>query len=138
MAEHEQITPPDTEVPPSERENAGKGIWFFVEYKDGKVDDGSFKLAGEARYLADKLGEDTTAIIIGQSVGPLAEQFGPYGTDSAIVVEDERLFPYTGDAYADVFSQLAESGTHPLFLLRHPLWAKTWLQGSPSNSRHLL
>jgi len=117
MAEHEQITPPDTEVPPSERENAGKGIWFFVEYKDGKVDDGCFKLAGEARYLADKLGEDTTAIIIGHSIGPLAEQLGSYGTDKAIVVEDERLVPYTGDAYTDVLSQLAESGTPSIILI---------------------
>ena len=116
MSEHGQISSEETDVSLTQPDSNGKGVWFFVEHKDGKADDGSLKLASEARLLADKLGQETTGIIVGSGVKGLAEQLGPYGIDSAIVIEDERLGNYTGEAYVDILSQLVEPNKPAIIL----------------------
>jgi len=99
------------------QEKDGKGVWFFAEHKEGKVEEGCLKLAAEGRNLADKLGEEASAVIIGHQVKCLAEYFGPYGTDKALVVEDKPLEAYGGEAYVNVLAQLVESDRPSIILL---------------------
>ncbi|UCG84194.1 MAG: electron transfer flavoprotein subunit alpha/FixB family protein [Dehalococcoidia bacterium] len=116
MSEHGEITSQETDVPLNRMETNGTGVWFFIEHKDDEVDEGSLKLAGEARLLADKLGQETTGIIIGSGVEGLVGQFGSYGIDSAIVVEDDRLGSYIGETYVDILSQLVEPNRPSIIL----------------------
>jgi electron transfer flavoprotein alpha subunit len=101
----------------SRRSDDAHGVWFFVEHQDGKVDDSSIKLASESRYLADKLGDVATAIIIGDSVKDIVSQFAPYGTDKAFIVEDPHLRIYNDEAYVDTLIQLVESEKPRMILL---------------------
>jgi len=117
MWENEQTINQETDASRSQQRNDGKGVWFFAEHKDGKVDEGCLKLAAEARNLADKLGEETSAVIIGSQVKCLAEYFGPYGIDKALVVEDQHLETYKGEAYVNALAQLVESDRPSIILL---------------------
>ncbi len=107
----------ETDASRSQQKDDGKGVWFFAEHKDGKVDEGCLKLAAEGRNLADRLGEEASAVIIGSQVKRLAEYFGPYGTDKALVVEDKHLETYSGEAYVNVLAQLVESDRPAIILL---------------------
>ena len=61
MVDNEQSLPNTTSVTTTQTNDVYSGVWFFVEHKDAKIDDGCFRLAAEARVLADKLGEDARA-----------------------------------------------------------------------------
>jgi len=117
MSGNEQTITQETNASRPQQENDGKGVWFFAEHKEGKVEEGCLKLAAEGRNLADKLGEEASAVIIGNQVKCLAEYFGPYGTDKALVVEDKPLEAYSGEAYVNVLAQLVESDRPSIILL---------------------
>lgn len=117
MSENEQGITQETDASRFQQKNDGKEVWFFAEHRDGKVEEGCLKLAAEGRNLADKLGEETSAVIIGNQVKCLAEYFGPYGTDKALVVEDQHLETYNGEAYVNVLAQLVESDRPSIILL---------------------
>jgi electron transfer flavoprotein alpha subunit len=104
MAEKDQRIRQQT--PDSPEQNARKGVWFIAEHKDCKLEKTAFLLAGEAKAIAAKLGEETAAVIIGYQIKDLAAEFAPYGIDKAFVIEDARLEKYTGDAYVDALAQV--------------------------------
>jgi electron transfer flavoprotein alpha subunit len=117
MAENEQAITPEASTPLSEQENGSRDVWFFVEHRDGKLEEACLKLAMEARKLADKLGGETLAVIIGKQVKHLPGNLGDYGTDKAVVVEHQHLEVYTGEAYIDVLAQLVESNRPSILLI---------------------
>ncbi|MEE8471382.1 MAG: electron transfer flavoprotein subunit alpha/FixB family protein [Dehalococcoidia bacterium] len=109
MAEEDKRAAVGTGTSVPQENGSGSGIWFFAEHKDAKPAEASLKLAGEARNLADKLGQEVSAIIVGYKVRSVSSEFGHYGTDKALVVEDQHLETYDSEAYLDVLAQLAES-----------------------------
>lgn len=117
MAETGQTGLSSGGVPPSNREDEAKGVWFVAEHKDGKLDESSFLLAGEGRGLADKLAEEFSAIIIGHQVRNLAEGFSRYGVDKALIVQDPVFERHDSYALVDALTQLAESSRPSIVLL---------------------
>lgn len=108
MAEKELTATQQTNSSFPQRECDSEGVWFFAEHKHGKIEEATLKLAGEGRNLANRLGVEVSAVIIGDKVKHLAEHFGPYGTDKALVVQDQHLETYTGEAYVDILTQLTK------------------------------
>ena len=51
-----------------------KGIYVIAEQFEGKLRDVSFELLGQARILADTIGDEVGAILIGKDVKPLAQE----------------------------------------------------------------
>lgn len=117
MAENEQAVTPEASTPLSEQESGSMDVWFFVAHRDGKLEEACLKLAMEARNLADKLGGEALAVIIGKQVKHLPGNLGDYGTDKAVVVEDQHLEVYSGEAYVDVLAQLVESSRPSILLI---------------------
>ncbi|HRT71785.1 MAG TPA: electron transfer flavoprotein subunit alpha/FixB family protein, partial [Syntrophales bacterium] len=72
-----------------------KGVWIVAEQRDGALRKVSYELASTARKLADQLGDEVGAVLVG---GPgteaLAAQLGKYGVDKVYVAEDPALEPY--------------------------------------------
>ncbi len=95
---HEHPTPPAME--------AHKGIWVFLEARNGALRDVSVQLIGEARRIADKRGTDLTGILPGWKVEPLTRQAIECGCDRVILVEDPRLEYYTSRPYTKVMATL--------------------------------
>ena len=58
-----------------------KGVWVFTEQRDGKLLDVGPEILAEARKIADKLGEELAAVLLGHNVESLAEELGGYGAD---------------------------------------------------------
>lgn len=56
-----------------------KGIYVIAEQFEGKLRDVSFELLGQARILADTIGDEVGAILIGKDVKPLAQELIAHG-----------------------------------------------------------
>jgi len=74
--------------------------------------DGAFrKVTFEALSAARQLGDDVTALVLGNGIQGAAAELGKYGAVKVLVAEDEALAEYTVDAYthvvADVIGQAA-------------------------------
>ena len=85
-----------------------KGIWVFAEQSDGTIRKVAFEILSQARKMADALGEELCAVIMGESVASLADQFAPYGADKVYVVEHAALKNYTTCGYAKALVDLVK------------------------------
>ena len=85
-------------------ENLGEysGLWVFIEQRDNKPARVSLELLGKGRTLADKLGADVTAIIIGEGVSGIAEEMIYYGADRVIIADDPIAKDYRTEIYTDI------------------------------------
>ena len=86
--------------------DAHRGVWVFLEARNGALRDVSVQLIGEARRIADKRGAQLTGILPGWKVEPLARSAIEYGCDRVILVEDPRLEVYTSRPYTKVLATL--------------------------------
>ena len=85
-----------------------KGIWVFAEQSDGTVRKVAFEILSQARKMADTMGEELCAVILGDGVESLADQFAPYGADKVYVVESAALKDYTTGGYTKALVDLAK------------------------------
>ena len=85
-----------------------KDVYVFIEQRDGKIQNVAFELLGEARALADKLGEEVVAILLGHDVKGLADECIAYGADKVIVVDSPELKDYTTEPYAQAIHHIVE------------------------------
>ena len=76
-----------------------KGVFVFAQQVDGIVGGIAFELVGEGKKLANDLGVDVTAILIGSDIKDQAERLGAYGADRVIVVDDPALKDYRTEPY---------------------------------------
>ncbi len=53
--------------------NEYRGVWVFVEQTDGTPARVSFELLGKGRELADTLGVELTALVLGESLRLLSD-----------------------------------------------------------------
>ncbi|MQL54019.1 electron transfer flavoprotein subunit alpha/FixB family protein, partial [Desulfofundulus thermobenzoicus] len=85
-----------------------KGIWVYAEQKNGQLKKVSLEILGAGRRLADGLGEELCAVLIGKEVAGLAGTLAEYGADKVYVAENDALENYTNDGYSQVLAGLAE------------------------------
>ncbi|MEE8374415.1 MAG: electron transfer flavoprotein subunit alpha/FixB family protein [Dehalococcoidia bacterium] len=111
MSKEDQPLTQETDVSVQHPKTQHSGVWFFAEHKGGTPEEGSLRLAGEAKNLANKLGQEACALILGHQVEGLPHGLGLYGTDRVFLVDDPHLDIYSSETYVDALAQLAES--HP-------------------------
>ncbi|SFG46742.1 electron transfer flavoprotein alpha subunit apoprotein [Desulfotomaculum arcticum] len=85
-----------------------KGIWVFAEQREGQVKKVSFELLSEGRKVADQLGEELCAVLVGKNVSGLTEAISAYGPDKIYVVDNDALENYTTDGYTNAVSDLVK------------------------------
>ncbi len=78
---------------------AWKGVWVFVEQNDGKAHPVSWELLGVGRTLANDLGVDLSAFVLGSHVKGLAEEAFGYGADKVYLIDDPLLQHYRTASY---------------------------------------
>ncbi|QAT39292.1 electron transfer flavoprotein subunit alpha/FixB family protein [Clostridium sp. JN-9] len=83
-----------------------KGVWVFAEQRDGKLQKVSLELLGKGKDLADKLGVQLTALLLGSQADDMAETLIAYGADKVIYADNPLLKHYTTDGYAKVICDL--------------------------------
>jgi electron transfer flavoprotein alpha subunit len=65
-----------------------RGVWVFIEQGDGNPARVSLELLGKGSTLADELGADVTAILIGEGVSAIAKELIYYGADRVIIADN--------------------------------------------------
>lgn len=90
--------------------SAYKGVWAFIEISDDgntqKVRPVGFELLSKGRELADQLGEELCAVIIGDNVQQYFAELSQYGTDKIYAVSGPEYRDYNTAAYANAMVQL--------------------------------
>jgi electron transfer flavoprotein alpha subunit len=83
-----------------------QGVFAITEQRDGELRKVSFEATSEGRRLADGLGTDLTAVILGSGVEGFADDLKKCGPDKILVADDPALADYTTDAYTNVLAEL--------------------------------
>lgn len=94
-----------------------KGVWVFAEQRNGELLNVAIELLGEGRKIADKLGVQLTAVLLGNNVKNMTETLIKYGADKVILGDHELLETYTTDGYAKVISELIEEKKPEIMLI---------------------
>lgn len=95
-----------------------KGVWIVAEQRDGALRKVSLELASTARKLADQLGEEVGAILLGgPGVEGMAGQLGKYGVDKIFMAESAAFEPYTTDAHSLAIATVVKANEPSILLL---------------------
>lgn len=94
-----------------------KGIWVFTEQRDGEIKKVTYELLSAGRKVADSLGEELCAVLLGKGVSGLEGKLGEYGADKVYTVDSEALENYTTDAYTNILADLAKEHQPTAILL---------------------
>lgn len=94
-----------------------QGVWAIAEQRDGELRKITYEIVSEGRRLADALGQELTAILLGSNIKDKAAELGHYGADKVLVADDARLEAYTTDAYVAVISELAKANDPAVLLM---------------------
>jgi electron transfer flavoprotein alpha subunit len=90
-------------------------VWFLVQHRQGKLEEPTFGLLGEAQRLSRGQGK-VVAACLGWGLDEEMKRLGSLGADKILYIKDERLTDCHGEAHARVLGGLLGRET-PLFLL---------------------
>jgi len=93
-----------------------EGIWVFAEQRNGELLDVSLELLGEGRRLAERLGGEVAAILLGNGLEQLVDPLAHYGADRVYLVEGESLEEFASDTYVEVIAGLVQKSKPRVFL----------------------
>lgn len=83
-----------------------KGVWIFIEQREGQIMPVSLELLGAGRPLADKLGVELCGVLLGDQVLDLESKLYEYGADKVYLANDPVLHFYRTETYTRVFVKL--------------------------------
>lgn len=86
-----------------------KGLMVFIEQREGEVQKVSLELLGKGRELADTLGVDVTAALLGNKVEGLANNLIAHGADKVVIVDNELLNLYVTEPYVKALHSIIEA-----------------------------
>ena len=94
-----------------------KGVYVFDQQVDNEINNIAFELIGKGKDLANALGTDVTAVLVGSNVKNLADELGEYGADRVIVVDDPELKEYRTEPYAHALASVIKKYKPDVFLV---------------------
>ncbi|MDO8784642.1 MAG: electron transfer flavoprotein subunit alpha/FixB family protein [Syntrophales bacterium] len=94
-----------------------KGVWIVAEQRDGTLRKISFELASTAKKLADQLGEEVCAVLLGSGIEGIAGDLFKYGVDKVYVADNAALEPYTTEAHATAVAKVVKENDPSILLL---------------------
>ncbi len=93
-------------------------IFALVEHRRGQVRDITFEILTKGRELADKMGGELTAVLLGKDVREFASALSEYA-ERVLLVEDDRLANFNSEAYQQVLAKLIAERKPLLTLIGH-------------------
>ncbi len=83
------------------------GVWIFAEQRGGSVAPVALELLGAGRRLADQLGVELSAVLLGADE-PQAQELIRWGADKIYHCDDPALASFNDEPYAQVLSTLID------------------------------
>jgi len=94
-----------------------KGVWVFAEQKNGSLNKVSLELLGKARELGDRLGQDVSALLLGDQVSGLSKKLINRGADNVFLAQHKGLKDYRNLAYTKVIEELVKEHKPNILLI---------------------
>ena len=94
-----------------------KGVLVYGEVTEGKLSGTTAELLGCGRKLADDLGEELSAVMVGSGVSGVAQEAIAAGADKVYVVDDAQLENYQTDTYVMVMEKVANEVKPSIILM---------------------
>jgi len=94
-------------------------ILVITEQRQGKWNNASFETLVAAQQIAATASATITALVIGYSVAPLADELALKNLAEVLLVEHELLDSYTPDGYCLALKQVIDSSKPDLVLFPH-------------------
>ncbi len=84
-----------------------KQIWAYIDHFKGEALTPSWEAVGAARMLAEKLGGEATAVVLGNGMDAVVQQAFAYGAEKVVLVDDPALADYRPEPYTDALVKAA-------------------------------
>ncbi|MFH0791429.1 MAG: electron transfer flavoprotein subunit alpha [Candidatus Omnitrophota bacterium] len=85
-----------------------KGIWVFVEQKNGKIQSISYELLGKARELAGKLDTEVSGVLIGYNLEDQVDEIIWHGADNIYLIESPEIANFQDEPYTNILVKLIQ------------------------------
>jgi electron transfer flavoprotein alpha subunit len=102
----EAISMPEMIAPEVDDLDSYQGVWVVAEHHNGEVHPVSFELLGVGRTLADKLGVELAATLVGDQLQDAANELIGHGADRVYLVEHPSLTPFNDEPHSKVLTEL--------------------------------
>jgi len=94
-----------------------KGVMVVGEVVEGKLAPVTMELLGGGRALADALGEELSAVLMGSGIAELAQEAIAFGAEKVYVIDDPLLANYRTDSYVAVMEKVVKQVSPNILLL---------------------
>jgi electron transfer flavoprotein alpha subunit len=94
-----------------------KGVLIVGELLDGKLASITAELLGIGRKLADVLGQELSAVLIGSGIADVANEAISFGADKVYVIDNPLFKDYVTDSYVGALEKLNEEVAPEILLL---------------------
>lgn len=94
-----------------------KGILVCGEIAEGRLAPITLELLGAGRRLANDLGQELNALLMGKDTGDLAQETIAFGADKAYVADNPILETYNSDAFTAAAAKLCQKISPVIILL---------------------
>jgi electron transfer flavoprotein alpha subunit len=83
-----------------------KNVWVLAEQFDGHVESITHELLGEGRKLADDLGMELCAVLLGSDIEAKAQELIARGADKVYIADRPELAYFSDEPYANVLIEM--------------------------------
>lgn len=83
-----------------------KDVWVFCEQKKSQVQSVSYELLGKGRELADQLGVNLCAVLLGEKLEDACDEVIARGAEKVYLVDSPKLKSFQDDPYTHVLTEL--------------------------------
>ncbi|ERT61885.1 MULTISPECIES: electron transfer flavoprotein subunit alpha/FixB family protein [Megasphaera] len=94
-----------------------KGVYVIAEQFEGKLRNVAFELLGQGKILADTIGDEVGAVLIGHNVKPLAQELIASGAKKVYVYDDPKFENYNTTAYTKALTDFFEKVKPNVYLV---------------------
>ena len=94
-----------------------KSILAIAEQIEGVFRKVTFEALSEGRRIADQLGGELNALVLGDNIENISKELEQYGADRIIVAENSNLSEYLPDAYGNVIADVIDKETPDVVIL---------------------
>ena len=94
-----------------------KGVLAITEQVEGVFRKVTYEALSEGRRIADHLGSELTALVLGTDVENISKELKPYGPDRIVIADSPALNEFLTDAYTNVIYDFIHKETPDVIIL---------------------
>ncbi|BEQ16741.1 electron transfer flavoprotein subunit alpha/FixB family protein [Desulfoferula mesophila] len=93
------------------------GVWIIAEQRDGEFRKITYEVASAAKKVADELGTEVTAVVLGSGMEGACADLGKFGVAKVLYGDGEAFAAYTTEAYTNACAALIKDGAPDVVLM---------------------